>query len=126
MTTSSATTLTVDQYIQNFPTEVQEILQKIRRIGKEVAPGVTEKVSYGVLSLRIQSGAFAYYGGYKKHVSVYPIPPGPTAFAKKIAPYIKGKGTLQFPLDRPIPFDLIKEVFQLLYTARLERTKAKK
>ncbi|MGH7196308.1 MAG: iron chaperone [Candidatus Saccharimonadales bacterium] len=111
----------IDEYIQNFPPSTQEILQKIRRVMHGVVPEAEEVISYGIPTFKLKGKPVAYFAGYEKHVSVYPVPAGDEVFQKEIAPYRKGKGTLQFPLDKPIPYDLIEKVVKLLLKERLGR-----
>lgn len=111
----------IDEYIANFPEDVQHILQNIRKIGHEIIPQAEETISYGIPTLKLNDKYVFYFAGYKKHVSVYPIPPVPESFQKEIKPFIKGKGTLQFPLDKPIPFDLIKQFVKFCLQTNTER-----
>jgi uncharacterized protein YdhG (YjbR/CyaY superfamily) len=100
---------TIDEYIAGFPQDVQEILLKIRQIVRETAPGATETISYQMPTFRLES-ALVHFAAFKKHIGFYPVPSGIEAFKEELAEYITGKGTLQFPLDQPIPYDLIRRV----------------
>lgn len=122
----TTSTETIDQYINRYPENVQEILQKIRTMLKDIYPEAGEKISYGIPTLTLNGKYFIYFAAFSHHVSVYPIPPMPESFHKKIAPYIKGKGTLQFQLSEPIPYDLIKEFSVYAKKSNDERTKKKK
>ena len=101
---------TVDEYIGTFPKETQDILEEIRKLIKSTAPeDAEEKISYNIPSFQWH-GYLIYFAGYEHHIGVYPTPPGDEKFEKLISPYVKGKGTLQFPLNKSIPYDVIKEV----------------
>lgn len=120
---TSNPTQTIDQYISRYPENVQTILQKIRTMIKDLYPEAGEKISYGIPTLTLNGKYFMYFAAFPHHISVYPIPPVPESFQKKIEPYIKGKGTLQFQLSEPIPYDLIKELATYAKKNNEERTK---
>lgn len=101
---------TVDEYIAGFPEEVRAILTEIRRRISALAPHATESISYRIPTFKVGTRPLVYFAGFAGHVSVYPIPDGPASFEELIRPYRAGKGTLRFPLDRPIPYDVIEEV----------------
>lgn len=105
--------LDIDDYISQFPLEVQEILEKIRSIVKEVAPEATEGISYGIPTFYLNGKYFIYFAAWKKHISIYPIPNGSDEFNKEIEKYAFAKGTLKFPLNKPIPYDLIKRIVEV-------------
>jgi uncharacterized protein YdhG (YjbR/CyaY superfamily) len=114
---------TVDEYIDAFPKSIQHILDKIRKITKEIVPQGEEIISYGMPTIKLNGKYVIYFAGFKSHIGLYPITSGSESFNKKIAPYVKGKGTLQFSLDKEIPYDLIKEIVKEGLTRNLERTK---
>lgn len=116
----------IDEYIASFPPEIQKILQKIRQIARKVAPEATETISYGIPTLKQNSSYVIYFAGFKNHVSVYPITSGSAASTKKIKPFIKGKGTVQLPLNQPIPYDLIHEIIEEGLRANMARTEQRK
>lgn len=99
----------IDEYIEDFPANVRKILQKIRKTIQKAAPDATEVISYQMPAFKLNR-VFIYFAGYKKHVSVYPAPRGVAAFKKELAEYEGGKGTVQFPLDHPVPYDLITRI----------------
>lgn len=117
---------TIDQYIASFPTEVQAILEKIRKIIATEVPEAVETISYGIPTFKLNGKFVVYFAGFKHHVSLYPIPNMNAEFEKRIQPFIKGKGTVQFQLKDPIPYDLIKEFVKLAHQTNLERTQSKK
>ena len=100
---------TIDEYIKTFPEEIQSILKKIRKTIRKAAPGATEAISYQMPTFKL-NGNLVHFAAYSNHIGFYPVPSGIDAFKKELAPYIAGKGTLRFPLDRPIPYDLIEKV----------------
>ena len=100
----------VDHYIAAFPPDVQTILEKIRALIKKTARGAEETISYGIPTFKVNGHAFIYFAGFKKHVSVYPAPRGDAAFKAELKDYAGGKGTVQFPLNEPIPYDLIRRI----------------
>ena len=114
---------TVDEYIKSFPKEVEDLLLKVRETISGVVPMSEELISYGIPAFRIDGKNLIYFAGWKEHISLYPIPPGPATFNKKLAPFIKGKGTLQFQLNKPLPYNLIKEIVKFSLKRHVERYK---
>jgi uncharacterized protein YdhG (YjbR/CyaY superfamily) len=100
---------TVDNYITSFPSEVQSILQQIRTTIQEIAPDTEEVISYQMPTYRM-SGNLVHFAAFKNHIGFYPTPSGVEAFLDELAPYQHGKGSIRFPLDRPIPYDLIRNI----------------
>ena len=100
----------IDQYISKFPEEVQLLLQKIRAIIKEIAPMATEEIVYGMPGYKTNGKPLVYFAGYKNHIGFYATPSGHEAFQKELSKYKQGKGSVQFPLNQPIPFDLIEQI----------------
>lgn len=112
---------TVDQYIGSFPPDVQAVLQAVRDAIRAAAPGTEERISYGIPSFALDGRYVVYFSGWKQHIAVYPIPTGDAALDRELAPFRAGKGTLRFPLDRPIPTALIGRVAARLLEQRLVR-----
>ena len=110
----------IDEYIQAFPSEIQLILQSIRTTIRKAAPEAEEIISYRMPAFR-QNGILVYFAAFKKHIGLYPPVSGDTAIEKAIAPYAGPKGNLQFPLDKPIPYDLIERIVKL----RVKQNQAK-
>ena len=102
----------IEAYIQPFPVKVQRILKKIRLLIKKNAPGVEEKIAWGMPGYKFNKKPLLYFAGYKKHIGLYATPAGHRAFKKELTKYKQGKGSVQFPLDRPIPYSLIKKIVQ--------------
>jgi uncharacterized protein YdhG (YjbR/CyaY superfamily) len=100
---------TIDEYIAQFPEDIQQILVKIRAVIKETAPDAVEKISYQMPAFYL-NGNLVWFAAYKRHIGVYPVPSGNDAFNKELSVYKRGKGTIQFPLEKPIPYDLIRRI----------------
>ncbi|MGX1778739.1 iron chaperone [Nocardia brasiliensis] len=103
-------TATVDTYIASFPEDVRSILEQIRDSIKRVLPEATEAISYDIPTFKVNGHNVVHFAAWKHHVSVYPIPAGDKAFERAVEPYRAGKGTLKFPLTKPIPYDLIADI----------------
>ena len=99
----------IDNYIEGFPPEVRKALELVRRTVKEVAPEAEETISYAIPTFKL-NGYLAYFAGFKKHIGFYPAPVGVKAFQKDLAGYKTGRGSVQFPLDRPMPVELIRRM----------------
>jgi uncharacterized protein YdhG (YjbR/CyaY superfamily) len=99
----------VEDYISTFPKETQVILKKVRKTIKEAAPEASQKISYNIPTFFL-SGNLIHFAGFKNHIGLYPGPAAVKQFAKKLAKYKTAKGSIQFPLISPIPYDLIKEI----------------
>lgn len=100
----------IDEYIASFPEDIQQTLQKIRQSIREVMPDGEEAIKYGIPTFRLKGKNIVHFAAYKTHFGFYPAPSGIEEFKKELEPYIAGKGTIQFPLDKPIPYDLVKKV----------------
>lgn len=102
----------IDSYISQFPTDVQAILEKVRATIRGAAPEANETISYMMPAFK-QHGILVYFAAWEKHIGLYPPVSGDKALEKAIAPYAGPKGNLQFPLDEPIPYDLIERIVKL-------------
>ena len=100
----------IDDYIARFPTAVQETLEAIRRTIRTEMPDAEETISYQIPTFKLNGKPVIYFAGYKNHVGVYPAPVGNPAFKGDLTPYASGKGTVRFPLSRPIPFPLLRKI----------------
>src|SRR5690348_874154 len=96
---------TIDEYINSAPKEVQDSLKKLRKLIHEESPEATEAIAYGMPTFKLH-GNLVHFAAMKNHIGFYPVPSGIEAFKSEVAQYRSGKGTLQFPLDKPIPYDL--------------------
>ena len=113
---------TVDEYIASYPAGVQEILQEIRRRCHAAVPDSGEMISYGIPTITLGGTYIVYFAGWAHHVSVYPVPDGDEEFRASIAPYRAAKGTLKFPLGKPVPHGLIGQTAALLAAERRSET----
>lgn len=102
--------LTIDDYIKTFPEDVQIILEKLRRIIQKAAPEAVEVISYGIPTFKLNGKYLVYFAAWKNHIGFYPMPSGAKAFKKELSVYKQGKGSIQFPLDKPILYDLISKI----------------
>jgi len=103
---------TIDEYISAFSPDVQTILQQIRQVVQSAAPGAQETISYQIPAFKL-NGVLVYFAAFKKHIGFYPPVRGDVRLEKAVAPYAGEKGNLRFPLDQPIPFDLIERITKL-------------
>jgi len=101
----------IDEYIEQFPEEVQKVLQKVRRTIKKEAPNATEAMGYGVPTFKL-NGNLVNFAAFKNHIGIYPGPDAIKAFKKELAGYKTSTGTIQFPLAKPIPYDLIRDIIR--------------
>jgi uncharacterized protein YdhG (YjbR/CyaY superfamily) len=115
----------IDEYIAAFPNDIQEILEKIRMTIKKAAPTAEETISYEMPTFNLKGKYLIYFAAYKKHIGLYPVPTGDAEFNEEISIYQTGKGTLQFPLDKPIPYKLISKIVKLKVKENLARAAAK-
>lgn len=115
----------IDEYIAGFPPDVQKILQKIRTTIQKAAPDAEETISYKMPTFKL-NGNLVYFAGFKNHIGFYPIPTGIKKFEKELSVYKQGRGSVQFPLDKPIPYDLIAKIVKFRVKENLKTAKAKK
>jgi len=116
---------TIDEYIAAFPADVQDILQKVRETIKTAAPQATEAISYGMPTFKLE-GNLVHFGAFKTHLGFYPIPSGLEQFKEELAQYKGGKGSVQFPFDQPMPYELITKIVEFRVTENLAKAAAKK
>src|ERR1700676_2104781 len=102
----------IDNYIAQFPADVQAILEKVRATIRHAAPEAKETISYMMPAFKLH-GILVYFAGWKKHIGMYPPISGDKTLEKAVARYAGPKGNLQFPLDEPIPYDLIEQIVKL-------------
>jgi len=114
----------VDQYIAGFPTKTQEILQSLREKIQEFAPEATEKISYQMPTFALH-GNLVHYAAYKNHIGFYPGASGIKAFEHALSSYKSAKGSVQFPINKPLPLDLISEIVKYRVTDNIERQQQK-
>ncbi len=114
----------IDLYIAEFPLDVQEHLQQIRITIQKAAPDAKEKISYGMPTFEL-NGNLIHFAGYKNHIGLYPAPQGIEAFKDELSVYKGAKGSVQFPLDKPMPLDLIRRITKYRVAQNLAKTKKK-
>lgn len=102
--------LSVNQYIADFPKNIQEILEKIRQIIKETAPQAVEEIAYQMPAYKLNKKPLVYFAAFKNHIGFYATPSGHEAFADELSKYKQGRGSVQFPLNEPVPYDLIERI----------------
>jgi uncharacterized protein YdhG (YjbR/CyaY superfamily) len=115
----------IDEYIALYPEDIQEVLEKIRKTIREAAPEAEEMINYGAPTFTLK-GNLVHFAAYEKHIGFYPTPSAIEKFKNELSAYKGAKGSVQFPLDKPIPFDLISEIVAFRVQENLERAKAKK
>ncbi len=101
---------TMDEYIKTFPEDVQNILETMRETIRKAAPGATEAISYQMPTFKLNGKNLVHFAAFKNHIGFYPIPSGIEAFKKELSPYKQGKGSVQFPMDKQIPYDVVKKI----------------
>jgi len=116
----------IDEYIAACPEEARLRLQEIREAIKMIAPDAKEKISYQMAAFELNGKDLIYFAGWKKHISLYPIPAGDEAFEDEVSRYAKSKGTLKFPLDEPLPMKLVRKIIRLHLAHNLKMTKSNK
>lgn len=100
----------IEMYIQQFPDDVQEILRNIRKLIKDNAPGAEESIAYGMPGYKTNRKPLVYFAAFKNHIGFYATPSGHIEFKDELSKYKQGKGSVQFPLDQPIPYNLIEQI----------------
>ena len=113
----------INEYISRFPKDIQVCLQQIRETIQRVVPDAKEKISYGMPAFEL-NGNLVYFAGYKNHIGFYATPTGHKEFCEELSAYKQGKGSVQFPLDRPMPLDLIRRITE--FRAKENRSKSEK
>lgn len=115
----------IDDYIAGFPKPTQKFLEQVRLTIKKAAPGAKETISYGIPAFSFKDHYLIYFAAYKNHIGLYPAPRGNEAFKKELSGYKGGKGTVQFPLDKPMPLNLITKIVKFRIKDNLEKAKKK-
>lgn len=113
----------IDDYIKSVPEQAKAKLEEIRQLMHEAAPEAEESISYQIPTFKLNGKFVGYFAGYAKHVSLYPIPRDDEELIKEVSPYVAGKGTMHFPIDKPLPKELIIKVVK--YWVEFRRGKSK-
>ncbi len=103
---------TVDEYIQSFPKKTHVHLKAIRKMIKSTAPEAVEQIAYKMPAYKYNKKPLVYFAGYEKHIGLYATPSGHAKFKKELSKYKQGKGSVQFPIDEPMPIELIKQIVE--------------
>lgn len=112
---------TVDEYISDFPVEVQELLIEVRNVIQKTALNTEESISYGMPAYKLNGKPLVYFAAFSKHIGFYATPTGHTKFAKELANYKQGKGSVQFPINKPLPLDLIARIVAFRVNENLKK-----
>lgn len=127
MTTTSKPTQAgnIDEYIAGFSKHIQELLEKLRATIRKAAPEAEETINYAIPTF-ILKGNLVHFAAFKNHIGFYPAPSGIEAFKKELSVYEGAKGSIKFPIEKPLPFGLITQIVKFRVKENLERAKAKK
>lgn len=115
----------IDEYIACFPVDIQEIMQQLRSAIKKAAPGATEVISYGMPAFKL-NGILVWFAAYAKHIGFYPTASGIEVFKKELSKFKSAKGSVQFPLNEPLPIKLITEIVLFRVAENLHKAEMKK
>lgn len=110
----------IDEYIATFPEDIQQILRQMRAVIHAAAPEAEEAISYAMPTFKL-NGNLVHFAAFKNHIGFYPTPSGTEAFQQQLSPYKAAKGSVQFPLNQPIPYDLVTQIVKF----RVQETQAK-
>jgi uncharacterized protein YdhG (YjbR/CyaY superfamily) len=116
---------TMDEYISTFPKDVQRILNELRQTIKEAAPEAEETISYQIPTFTLQ-GNLVHFAAFQNHIGFYPTPGGMEEFKKELSAYKRAKGSVQFPIDQPLPLSLIRKIVEYRVKENAERKRKKK
>lgn len=111
----------MDEYIAEFPPEVQEVLEQMRALIKAAAPDATETISYAIPTFDLNGKHLVHFAGFKKHIGFYPVSSAMVEFADELKPYKSGQGSVQFPLGQPLPKDLIGRIVEFRVRENMSR-----
>jgi uncharacterized protein YdhG (YjbR/CyaY superfamily) len=117
-----STAASIDEYIAGFPPATQEVLEALRALIQAAAPDATETISYAMPTFDLNGHHLVHFAGYEKHIGFYPVPSGIEAFEEELKAYKRGKGSVQFPLGRPLPTDLIRRIVEFRVEENLGKT----
>jgi uncharacterized protein YdhG (YjbR/CyaY superfamily) len=120
MKAESSAPKTIDEYIAGLPADVQQVLEKLRQTIREAAPQAQETINYAIPTFTL-NGNLVHFAAFKKHIGFYPTPSGMEKFKNELSGYESAKGSVQFPLDQPIPYDLIGEIVRFRVAENLAK-----
>jgi uncharacterized protein YdhG (YjbR/CyaY superfamily) len=124
MEENKTTYISIDEYILQFSPEIQEILQTLRKVIKESAPESTEKISYQMPTFDLH-GNLVHFAAYKNHIGFYPAPSGIDAFKGELSGYKGAKGSVQFPIEKPLPYELIRKIVEFRVAENIKKAQDK-
>lgn len=110
-----------DDYFEKQPNKNKVILEKIRQMVREIAPGVREKMGYGIPEFNL-NGPLVYIAGFKNHIGLYPTSSGTEAFKSELGKYKIGRGSIQFPIDEAIPYELIRRIIEFRVNEKIKKS----
>ena len=116
----------IDEYIADFPEEIQFLLNQIRSTIKQAAPDAEESIGYGMPAYKTHGRPLVYFAAFKNHIGFYATPTGHAEFAKELSKYKQGKGSVQFPIHQPMPLELIAQIVEFRVIENQEKAKPKK
>lgn len=116
----------VEAYIASCPENIRELLQQVRAVIRKAAPGAEEFISYGMPAYKTQSRPLVYFAGFKNHIGFYATPTGHEEFKQELSSYKQGKGSVQFPIDKPLPLDLIRKIVEFRVHENLLKSSSRK
>ncbi len=115
---------TVEEYIALAPQQSQPILEKLRKLVRKLAPEAVEGISYGMPGYKLHGKPLVYFAAWPKHIGLYALPSGHAAFQKELTRYKSGKGSVQFPLDQPMPYGLIQKMIEFRVAENVSQRKS--
>jgi len=115
----------IDEYIADFPEEIQSLLNQVRSTIKQAAPDAEESIGYGMPAYKLHGRPLVYFAAFKNHIGFYATPTGHAEFAKELSKYKQGKGSVQFPIDQPMPLKLIAQIVEFRVIENQKKAKAK-
>lgn len=113
---------TIDEYIKTYPKDIQVLLEKVRQTIRRAAPEAVEAIDYQMPTFKLNGKNLVHFAGWKHHIGFYPVPSGIEAFKKELSQYKMAKGSVQFPLNKPMPLELISKIVKF----RVNENKEKK
>ena len=125
MNTTQTGPKTIAEYIAGFPRDTQAILEKVRATIRDAAPGAEETIDYAIPTFTLK-GNLVHFAAFKRHIGFYPTPTGIEKFKDELSGYEGAKGSVKFPLEKPIPYDLISQIVKFRVRENLERAESKR
>lgn len=115
----------IEEHIRSFPESTQKVLYEFRKLIKALAPEAEESMAYGMPAYKTHGKPLVYFNAFRSHIGFYATPTGHAAFEKDLSPYKQGKGSVQFPLNKPMPWELIKKIIEFRIRENDEKAKEK-